>query len=76
MIDLISRGFNDMIFADYGDHWKFHRKLFHTALTSYGEGKGNIEDKIKIEADALNDRLGNANGKPVNVHVEFGRYIS
>ena len=61
-----------MIFADYGSHWKVHRKLAHTALVTFGEG--NIEAKIQMEAFALNERLANANGQPVDVHVEFGRY--
>ena len=75
-VDLVSRGFRDIVFADYGDHWKVHRKLARTALTSYGERRGNIEDKIKIEADALSERLRKTNGKPVDVDVEFGRYTS
>ena len=75
MISYVSRNHIDLAFADYGPHWKFHRKLVHTALVSYSEGSRNIDDKIQIEGDALIARLRKADGQPVNVLVEFGKEI-
>ena len=73
---LLTRDYKDMIFADFGPFWRFQRKLAHTALRSYGEGVGNtVDDKIRMESEALNQRLSDADGKPVDVHIEFGIFL-
>ena len=76
LFSLVSRGFKDVVFADYGTHWKVHRKLMHQALISFGGGSQCLDNRIKMEADALNDRLRKSNGLPVDCSLEFGRHFS
>ena len=72
-IEIFSRGFNNIIFSDYGDMWKNRRKLGHTGLTMINDDLGNTESKIVKESEELHLRIRKEVGKPVNIKNELGK---
>ena len=72
-IDLFSRGFNDIVFSDYGETWKNRRKLGHVALIMINDDKGNTERKIVKESEELHLRIHAEQGKPINTKKELGK---
>ena len=54
---IISHGGKDIILADYGKGWKFHRKIAHSALRMFGEGMNKLENVISSEVEGLCQRF-------------------
>ena len=70
-IQIFSRDHRGIIFSE-GPYWVLTRKLAHAGLKMYGEGIGHLESKVIRSSEDLRKRLQKANGKPVDVHMEFG----
>ena len=51
------RGFKGLMASDFSEGWKLRRKLSHTALKTYIDGKGNFEDIVSKECEYLVKRL-------------------
>lgn len=73
LINLYSNGFRDLTFSDYGTEWTFLRKLAHMGLRAHGDGK-KMNMRLLRERDELIKRLTQANGKPVSVKEQLGKY--
>lgn len=74
-INMLSRGYKDIAFSDFGAYWVLNRKLGHAALKMYGDGMGNLEKKVIYSSEDLHGRLVKSQGKPVDVHMEYGKVI-
>ena len=72
-IEIFSRGFNNIIFSDYGEMWKNRRRLGHTALTMINDDIRNTERKIVNESKELHLKIRKEVGKPVNIKNELGK---
>lgn len=70
---LISRGYQNIGYADYGPYWKMLRKLTHSALKIYGEGMQKIAQMIVTESEELRDILKTYDGQAVDPKLEIGR---
>eukprot|EP00794_Sanderia_malayensis_P011969 gene11969-13206_t len=68
---IITRGFKDIAFSDFGPTWQATRKLAHSSLKLYGNGMEKMEEHIQAEADDLYERLDAQAGKPYNPHSDF-----
>ena len=61
---MLITGGKDIAFANYGPAWKFHRKLFTTALRQYLSDIPLIENRVSTQAEKLVQFMGEQNGKP------------
>ena len=68
----LTRGFNDIAFADYGPYWTLARKLAHSALKTYGDGMDKLETKIIKQYENLYARLNAKADQPVDLPEELG----
>ena len=75
MTSLLSRNFIDIVFADHGPLWTLQRKLGYKSLMLYGEDSGSLEETIVKQCKDMIVRLRDANGRPVDAHVEFGKFL-
>jgi len=57
-------GGKDIVFGNYGPAWKFHRKLFTTALRQYLSDIPLIERRVSTQAEKLVHFMEEQNGKP------------
>lgn len=71
-IELLSEGYKNISFADFGPYHTSMRKLSHYALKMFGDGKERIERFIVEESIHLHQRLRKMEGEPVLVHYEIG----
>ena len=71
--NLISRGYLNIGYADYGPYWKMLRKLTHSALKIYGEGMQKIAQMVVIESEELRDILKTYDGKAFDPKLEIGK---
>ena len=69
---MITRGFKDIAFSDFGPTWQATRRLAHSSLKMYGHGMERMEQFIQAEADDLDERIDKAAGKPFDPHQDFG----
>lgn len=69
---LLTDGFQDLIFSDYGDQWSFLRKLGHMALRTHVDGS-TMNERTRRECKELRIRLLQENGRPVSVKEQFGK---
>ena len=74
LIRVYSRDYIGIIFADYGPVWSIARKLGHSALNMYGE-HASLSETLMEEADALEGRLREAKGEPVDVEIMMGTHM-
>ncbi|KAL9969531.1 hypothetical protein ACROYT_G021755 [Oculina patagonica] len=59
-----SIGGKNIIFGNYGPAWKFHRKLFTTALRQYLSDIPLIESRVTTQAEKLVRFMEEQDGKP------------
>ena len=57
-------GGKDIAFGDYGPAWKFHRKLFTTALRQYLSDVPVIDNRVSAQAEKLVKFMDDQRGKP------------
>ena len=50
--------------GNYGPAWKYHRKLFTTALRQYLFDVGLVETRVSIQAEKLVHFMEGQDGKP------------
>ncbi|XP_053306375.1 steroid 17-alpha-hydroxylase/17,20 lyase [Spea bombifrons] len=74
--DILTRNAKDIAFADYSPHWKFHRKLVHSALCMFGEGTVAIEKIISREAASMCQTLSNFQNSPLDMAPELTRAVT
>ena len=53
-----------MVLGNYGPAWKYHRKLFTTALRQYLSDIGLVETRVSIQAEKLVHFMEGQDGKP------------
>ena len=70
---LYSRGYTNVIHADYSDDWRKRRKTAQGALRMVSDEHGNTESKIIQESQALHERLRSKAGCPISVRKQFGK---
>ena len=70
---LYSRGYQNVVSADYSDDWRKRRKTAQGVLRMISEEHGNTESKIIQESQALHDRLRSKAGRPISVRKQFGK---
>ena len=70
---LYSRGYQNVVSADYSDDWRKRRKTAQGALRMISEEHGNTESKIIQESQALHERLRSKAGRPISVRKQFGK---
>ena len=68
-----SMGFRGVGSSDYTRQWIFVRKLAYKSMHLFGNGLQKVEDIIRDEIDIVCLHLINENGKPIPVHVYFGK---
>lgn len=59
---------------DYGAKWKLYRKLGHSAIKVYGEGR--LQEVISKEVDELDKRLEAEAGKPLDIAIQFNMSVT
>ncbi|XP_031565203.1 steroid 17-alpha-hydroxylase/17,20 lyase-like [Actinia tenebrosa] len=59
---------------DYGAKWKLYRKLGHSAIKIYGEGR--LQEVISKEVDELCKRLEAEVGKPLDIAIQFNMAVT
>ena len=59
-------GGKDIAFANYGPGWKFHRKLFMTAVRKYLSDQQVVEERISEQAEKLLQYFEDQNGDDFN----------
>lgn len=57
-------GGKDIAFGNYGCAWKFHRKLFTTALRQYLSNIPLIESRVSVQAEKMVEFMKEQGGKP------------
>ncbi|XP_078373083.1 steroid 17-alpha-hydroxylase/17,20 lyase-like [Oculina patagonica] len=60
----LTLGGKDIVFGNYGPAWKFHRKLFTTALRQYLSDIPLIERRVSTQAEKLVQFMEEQDGKP------------
>ena len=75
-VELATRGYKDIAFKDYGPLWKILRKIGHSSLKTYGEGKESFEKSMVKESEELHKRLLKKSESPIELHSEFGKIFS
>ncbi|KAL9969642.1 hypothetical protein ACROYT_G021879 [Oculina patagonica] len=63
-IEATTLGGKDIAFGNYGPAWKFHRKLFTTALRQYLSDIPLIESRVSTQAEKLAQFMEEQDGKP------------
>ncbi|KAL9969641.1 hypothetical protein ACROYT_G021878 [Oculina patagonica] len=63
-IEIGTLGGKDIVLGNYGPAWKFHRKLFTTALRQYLSDIPLIESRVSTQADKLVQFMEQQDGKP------------
>eukprot|EP00112_Aurelia_sp_Birch-Aquarium-sp1_P000590 Seg1056.8 transcript_id=Seg1056.8/GoldUCD/mRNA.D3Y31 product="Steroid 17-alpha-hydroxylase/17 20 lyase" protein_id=Seg1056.8/GoldUCD/D3Y31 len=56
-VSLLTNGYQDIVFSDYGPKLKLMRKIAHEALKMYGTGMEHLEECLLIEIGKLFNRL-------------------
>ncbi|KAM3863427.1 steroid 17-alpha-hydroxylase/17,20 lyase [Diretmus argenteus] len=76
--DVLTRGGKDIAFGDYSATWRFHRKIVHRALCTFGKGSTSIEKIICREAQSLCAILTDAAsvGLPMDLAPELTRAVT
>ncbi|XP_065649370.1 steroid 17-alpha-hydroxylase/17,20 lyase-like [Hydra vulgaris] len=69
---LVTRGYKDIAFMDYGPLWKVLRKVGHSSLKIYGEGCGRFEKLLAKESKELHKRILDKSNSPMELKTEFG----
>lgn len=59
-----SLGGKDIVFGNYGPAWKFHRKLFTTALRQYLSNNPLIENLVSTQAEKIVQFMEKQNEEP------------
>ena len=67
----MSNGFNGIVFCDYGQCLIHARKLTHSALKIYGDGKNKLYDKVREQYRKLLARLNRQIKEPVDLPEEL-----
>ena len=67
-----TRGYTDLMCADYSKNWRKLRKMTQTGLNMLHDGSGNIESKIIRECKALSGRLLSTQSRAIAVREELG----
>ena len=62
----LSRGFKDIICADFTQGMIYQRKIAHSALRMYGSGMKRLEGLICSEVELLTKRISSYQGRPFN----------
>ena len=70
---LYSRGYTNIMDADYSEDWRKRRKLAHSALRMISDEHGDTESKIIRESQALHERLRSQVGRLASVRKQFGK---
>ena len=70
--NVITRGYKDIAFADYGTMWKTLRKVAHSSLKMYGTGMGKLEALVFKETEELFKRLDSKIGQAFNPRDDIG----
>ena len=73
--DLSSRGYNDIVFTDYGPSWKLMRKIGQSSLKIYEENSGYFEKAVVKESEELHKRLLKKINHPMELHTEFSKNL-
>ena len=60
--ELVTCGYQDIVFSDYNARLKAMRKIAHLALKAYGDGLVKLEQSVLHEADALFKRFDGKEG--------------
>ncbi|KAJ7369554.1 hypothetical protein OS493_038133 [Desmophyllum pertusum] len=63
-VEVGTLGGKDIAFGNYGPAWKFHRKLFTTALRQYLSDIPLIEGRVSTQAEKLVRFMEEQDGKP------------
>ena len=72
---MYSRGFTNVINADYSDDWKSRRKLTQNALRMISDENGDIESRLIRESQELHRSLRSKIGSLVSVRTELGKVL-
>jgi len=73
---MITRNYQDLVFADYGSHWLLVRKLAIRSLKMYANLDGKLEVKVAQEVEQMNGRLMEKTNEPVNLNVEIRLFMT
>uniref|UniRef100_A0A7M5WQK8 Cytochrome P450 n=1 Tax=Clytia hemisphaerica TaxID=252671 RepID=A0A7M5WQK8_9CNID len=73
---MITRNYQDLVFADYGSHWLMLRKLAIRSLKMYANLDGKLEVKVAQEVEQMNGRLMEKINEPVNLNVEIRLFMT
>ena len=68
-----TRGYTDLMCADYSKNWRKLRKMTQTGLNMLHDGSGDIESKIIRECKALRGRLLSTQSRAIAVREELGK---
>ena len=71
---LISRGFQNMGFSDYGAYWITMRKLGHTSFQQFSKPDNKLEKLTVMESEDLHKRLRKGEGKVVDPTHDIGMF--
>ena len=69
-----TRGYTDLMCADYSKNWRKLRKMTQTGLNMLHDGSGDIESKIIRECKALRGRRLSTQGRAIAVREELGKF--
>ena len=69
--DILFHGGKDIIMADYGKRWKFHRKIAHSALRMFGDGMNKLEAVMSGEVKDLCIRFEETKASPFDPAMDI-----
>ena len=72
-VSLLTNGFQNIVFSDYGPKLRLMRKIAHEALKMYGAGMEHLEECTLIEVGKLFDRLDDECGVPLDPKNDIGK---
>ena len=72
---MYSRGFMNVINADYSDDWKSRRKLTQNALRMISDENSDIESRLIRESQELHRSLRSKIGSLISVRTELGKVL-
>ena len=70
---IVTKGFQDIVFADYGPRLNAMRKIAHGALKMYGEGLSKLGDSVSVEIEKLFERFDEKNGQEFDPAADLGK---
>eukprot|EP00794_Sanderia_malayensis_P012087 gene12087-13333_t len=69
--EIVTHGYNDIAFSDYGPSWKMMRKVAHSSMKMFGAGMEDLEGKVLIEIEELFGRFDAKEGTPFNPYHDM-----